>query len=395
MSHIDYFDTVGSLVKAIKQNQQTNQTTHSHSNVVSLSYTEPVGLNKVIEFNYAYTLNHNTSDKVTYNFDPYSLKYDDPNFPLTNEFENTYKAHRVGANYRVQNKKYNYQIGLGIQQSQQENNTNRKTNLGSDSSFDIKSNYTNFFPTASFNLTPSRSKNLRFTYNGRTNQPSVSQLQPVTDVTDTLNVKVGNPNLSPEFTHNFNLNYNTFNILTFRYVAANLSFNTTQDKIISDITTKGPQQITSYANVNGAFRASGFFTLGLPFKNQKWKGSSVNLTNNTSYSRDISMIRHEKTNTNTFTLSQGAGLNLNKEKFDVGLRANIAYNKITSQQNPDMNDDYFTHTYSLDFSYTFLKTLIVSSDFDYVFYAGRSDGYNTKVPLWNASVRKQVFKEKC
>ncbi|HAL94977.1 MAG TPA: hypothetical protein DCP55_03230, partial [Chitinophagaceae bacterium] len=43
-------------------------------------------------------------------------------------------------------------------------------------------------PTANFNLTPSRSKNLRFSYNGRTNQPSVNQLQNVPDVTDTLNV---------------------------------------------------------------------------------------------------------------------------------------------------------------------------------------------------------------
>jgi len=125
-----------------------------------------------------------------------------------------------------------------MQRSTQENNNNRKTSIGNDSAYSIKTSYTNFFPTASFNLTPSRSKNLRFTYNGRTNQPSVSQLQPVADVTDTLNIKVGNPNLKQEFTHNFNLNYNTFNILTFRYVAANISFNTTNNKIVNDISHK-------------------------------------------------------------------------------------------------------------------------------------------------------------
>jgi hypothetical protein len=394
ISNINYYDTIGILKRAIRQNQQNNQTTHTHNNVISASYTEPIALNKVIEFNYAYTLNNNTSNKVTYNFDPLSLKYDDPNFPLTNEFENTFKAHRFGANFRVQNKKYNYQLGMGIQQSTLENNSNRKTPVGDDSIVNIKASYTNFFPTASFNYTPSRSKNLRFSYNGRTNQPSVSQLQPVPDVTDTLNIKIGNPNLKQEFTHNVNLNYNTFNILTFRYVAGNLSFSTTRNKIISDITNKGPQQTTTYANVNGSFRASGFFTLGLPFRNPKLKGSSVNLTNNTSYSKDISLIQHLKTNTNTLMVSQGAGINLNKEKYDIGLRLNVAYNKVTSEQNPGFNDDYFTHTYSLDFSYNFPKNFILSSDFDYLFNTGRSNGFNKSIPLWNGSLRKQVFKKK-
>jgi len=394
ISNIYYFDTVGTPKGTIKQNQQSNQTTHTHNNVISASYTEPLALNKVIEFNYAYTLNNNSSNKATYNFDPFSKKYDDPNYLLTSEFQNTFKAHRVGANYRVQNKKYNYQLGIGVQKATLENFNNRKTIIGGDTVVNTNSSYLNFFPTANFNLTPSRSKNLRFSYNGRTNQPTVSQLQPVADVSDTLNIKLGNPNLKQEFTHNVNLNYSTFNILTFRYVAANLNFNTTANKIVSVIETKGPQQITTYTNLNGAFRASGFFTLGLPFKNPKWKGSSVNLTNNTSYSRDVSLLRREKTNTNTFQISQGAGLNLNKEKYDVGLRANIAWYKITSQQNPQMNDDYFTNTYSVDFSYTFPKNIILSSDFDYLFNIGRADGFNQNVPLWNASLRKQLFKKK-
>jgi hypothetical protein len=93
-------------------------------------------------------------------------------------------------------------------------------------------------------------------------------------------------------------------------------------------------------------------------------------------------------------ISQGAGVNLNKEKYDIGLRANISYNKVTSEQNPNFNDDYFTHTYSLDFSYTFPKNFILSSDFDYLFNLGRANGFNRNIPLWNANLRKQVFKKK-
>jgi hypothetical protein len=359
--------------------------------VISASYTEPVARNKVIEFNYAYTLNHNTSDKTTFNFDSTSSKYDSPNLLLTNKFNNTFRAHRAGANFRVQNKTYNWQVGVGIQQSTLENKSYQAL-LNKDSV--TKANYLNFFPTASFNYTPTRGKNLRVSYNGRTNQPGISQLQNVPDATDTFNIRIGNPGLKQEFNHNVNINYNTFNILTFRYIAANLSYSTTVNKIVSDITTKGPVQTTTYANLDGAFRASSFLTLGIPFKSLKWKGSSVNFTNNTYYSREVSLIQKLKYNTNTFSVSQGAGVNLNKEKYDIGLRANVGYNNVSSQQNPELNDDYFTHTYSLDFSYNFPKNLILSSDFDYYFNTGRANGFNRNIPLWNASLRKQVFKKK-
>jgi hypothetical protein len=394
ISNIHYYDTVGVLIREIRQNQQNRQRTHTHNNVISTSYTEPIGLNKLIEFNYAYTLNNNTSNKVTYNYDPLSEKYDDPNFPLTNDFENSFKAHRAGANFRVQNKKYNYQLGISVQNSILENMSNRKTSTGNDSVFNTRTNYTNFFPTANFNYTPSRNKNLRFSYNGRTNQPTISQLQNVADVTDTLNIRIGNPNLKQEFSHNVNLSYNTFNILTYRYIAANLSFSTTSNKIINDISTKGPQQTTTYANIDGSFRASSYLTLGIPFKNVKLKGSSINFSNNLSYSRDVSLLQKKKNFTDNFVASQGAGINFNKEKFDIGAKMNIVYNKVTSMQNPNLNDDYFTHTYSLDFSVNFPKNFILSSDFDYYFNTGRAAGYNLNVPLWNASLRKQVFKKK-
>jgi Outer membrane protein beta-barrel family/Carboxypeptidase regulatory-like domain len=391
ISNNDFYNSAGNIYRQIKQNQLNKQSTNTHNNVLSTSYTEPIGLNKIIEFNYAYTFNNNTSNKRTHDFDPLSQKYDNLNVPMTNDFENKFKAHRFGTNFRVQNKKYNYQFGIGVQRSTLESFIHPAT--GSKDSL-TKASYINFFPTANFNFTPSRSKNLRFSYNGRTNQPTISQLQNVPDATDSTNVKIGNPLLKEEFNHNFNIGYNTFDMLTFRFIAANLSFSTTQNKIVSDITTSRNVQTTSYRNLNGYFRGSSFITLGLPFKNPKLKGSSVNFTNNLSYVNDVSMVQGSKNTTKTFTVSQGAGINFNKTKFDVGLRLNIAYNNVKATVNTQVNENYFTHTYSADFSYTFPRNFILSSDFDYYFNTGRAEGFNLNIPLWNASIRKQVFKKK-
>ncbi len=387
----EFFAPNGTLIRSLLQNQVNTQKTTTNNNVISTSYTEPFGLNKLLELNYAYTNNNSTSDKEVNNYNTGSGKYDEPNLRLTNQFANNFLAHRVGANFRVQNKTYNYQFGLGVQQATLESKSYQAF-TGKDST--NTNTYTNLFPTASFNYTPTRSKNLRINYNGRTNQPSISQLQNVPDVTDTLNQRIGNPNLNQEFNHNFNIGFNTFNILTFKLIAANLNFNTTQNKIVNDISVQGPIQITRYANVNGYYSARSFVTLGLPFKNPKLKGSSVNLTNSMGLTRDVSLLRQKKFISKTFSVNQGAGVNINKEKIDFGVKANVAYNT-TNYSNPQQEDvDYFTQTYSGDVSYTFNKGFILATNFNYILNTGLGEGFNQSIPLWNASFSKQLFKKK-
>ncbi|MBC7874321.1 MAG: TonB-dependent receptor, partial [Ferruginibacter sp.] len=380
----------GSVSRLFAQNQINDQEIKQHNNTFSTSYTEPVGPNKLIELNYSYTRNLNESDKTTTNYNTTSGKYDMPNLLLTNNFDNTYKAHRYTANYRVQEKKYNYQFGVGVQKSSQENKSFQAA-TGKDSSF--KRNYTDIFPTINFNLTPSRTKNLRFRYNGRSNQPSISQLQNVPDPLDTLNIRIGNPNLKQEFNHNFNIGYNTFNALSFKLFAANFNFNMTQNKIISDITFAGPITNTTYANTNGYYNANMFLTLGLPFKNPKLKGSSVNLTNSMNMSKDINLVQKSRLETKTFSINQGAGVNINKTKIDFGVKANLAYTHVAYSDNRD-DLNYYTQTYSGDVTYTFPKNFLLSTNFDYLINTGRDEGFNQSIPLWNASFSKQLFKKK-
>lgn len=391
ISNNNFFRPDGTIYSSFAQNQTYLQKTETHNNVISTSYTEPIGLNKLLEFNYAYTNNRSDSKRETFNYNGITKQYDNPNLLQTNDFTNTFVAHRFGTNFRVQEKKYNYQFGLGVQRATLESRsfqalTNKDSITGQ--------SFTNIFPTANFNFTPTRSKNLRISYNGRTNQPNVSQLQNVPDATDTLNVRIGNPNLKQEFNHNFNIGYNTFNALTFRFIAANLNLSTTQNRIVNSIATRGPVQTTTYENVDGYFRAFSFVTLGLPFKSAKLKGSSVNVTNNMSYIKDVSLVNLKKNLTRTFIISQGAGVNINKEKIDFGVRANLAYNKVKYSINTQLNEDYITQTYSGDFSYNFPKNFILSTNFDYLINSGRADGFNQSIPLWNASFSKLFFKNK-
>lgn len=404
-SPLTFYDSTRTVISSTNQDIKSSQKTKSLSNVISTSYTEPIGLNKIIEINYAYTNRRTTSDRDAYNYSATSLKYDSLNRAQTNYFENVFIAHRAGANFRVQNKLYNWQVGAAVEYSEL-NNYSERALTGKDST--IKQEFVNFFPTANFTYAFSRSKNLRMFYRGRTNQPSISQLQDAPDPSNILSVTNGNPALKQEFTHNLNINYNTFDAATFRFFSVNINLNKTQNQIVNsvdslplalksklgiDSSVQGAQYIVP-VNQNGSFGTSSFITLGLPLKG-RLKGSSLNFNNNITYNRDISILYQQQNITNSFVVTQTAGINLDiKQALILGLNASVAYNNVSYSLQPSLNDNYYTQTYSVDVSYTFLKSLVFSTDFDYYINTGRANGYNQSVPLWNTSLALQMFKKK-
>jgi hypothetical protein len=386
----NFYKPDGSLYTSRDQNLRGMQDTKANNNTISSSYTEPLGKNKILELNYAYTHNRNISDKDAYDYNSTSGKYDVLNLLQTNYFENTNISNRLGFNYRFQEKKYNYQLGLGMQFTELGSRSIR-AETGKDTT--ITQNFTNFFPTASFTYSVNKTKNLRFNYRGRTNAPSITQLQDVADVSNPIQVKTGNPSLKQEFISNFNINYSTFNIMSFRFFTTNLSVSTTGNKIVNSIDSiNRAVTISRPVNLDGAYNVSALGSFGFPIK--KLKGSNVNLTTVVNYNHDISMVYKEENLTNRLLLTQTFGFNYNKNKFDMGVTGGLTYNNARYSLQENLNTDYFTQTYTADFSYTFKKDIIASTEFDLLINSGRSDGFNQNIPMWNASLSKQFLKNK-
>lgn len=63
------------------------------------------------------------------------------------------------------------------------------------------------FPSVFVTKSFSPGNDLQFNYSRRINRPNFFQLIPFYDVSDVLNISVGNPNLRPEFTNSFEMNY--------------------------------------------------------------------------------------------------------------------------------------------------------------------------------------------
>ncbi|HUC82078.1 MAG TPA: TonB-dependent receptor [Flavisolibacter sp.] len=376
----------------IVSNQQNadfmNKTANSNNSYgISLSYTEPIARDKILEFNYGRNDSRSTSDRKTYDRG-IDGKYNKLVDSLTNEFENQNLYDRFGANLRIVKKKYNYQLGFAVQQT-----TLESDNISKGSTLVQKA--TNFFPMASFNYNFQRSRSLRINYRGRTAQPTTSQLQEIKNYDNFPYTYIGNAALKQEFTHNLMLTYNFFDILRFRNLFASVMYSATQNRISNSVTTdrRTGEQLTRPVNVNGVFNVNGNINVGFPIR--KLMGGNFNATTRVGYNQDVNVVDNLKNFNRNLSLGEDLRLNFNhKEKLDLSITASINYNQVRNSLQTQNNASYFTHVYSADVNYQLPKDFIFSTDFDYTFNTGLSQGFNQNYAIWNASIAKRLFKNK-
>jgi hypothetical protein len=381
---------IGKYSNGIRLNDSLiNQISTLHNNTLNygltVSYTEPIARDKILEFNYSYNNNHNESDREVYDLNTASGNYDLKNPEQTNLFQNSNQSSRVGTNFRVVKKKYNYQLGVSAQQTLLQSNNLSKNNI-------IEQNFTNLFPTASFNYRFARSKNLRISYRGRTDQPSVTQLQPIRDVSNPLYQTEGNPFLKQEYSNNVSVNYNFFDMARFRNIFFRVNFSNTYNKIVNSISLIDTGvQLSKPVNADGAYNVNGNFNIGFPIN--RMKGGNFNTSTTISYSRDVSLANNLRNYTKNLSLGETLRLNYNfKEKLDASISASINYSAARYTLIKNQNNSFVTYAYSADISYQFPLNFNLSTDIDYTTQRGLSSGFNQEYFLWNASLSKQLLK---
>lgn len=212
-------------------NQRFDQLSNSSSLSGRLVYTEPLTNTLFLEANYQYSWNINKSGKDTYSsgsdvFDSSSMIYDysgeiyDPTY--SSSILNRYVNQRAGLTLSWQKEKVNAQVGAQINPTDTHNETNGE-------SYDSK--VINWSPEARLRYNFNDNANMMVFYNGRSSQPSTTQLMPVPDNTDPLNISLGNPYLEPYFNHNIRSNFRYTNKKTFTSINANINGSLVQNAI--------------------------------------------------------------------------------------------------------------------------------------------------------------------
>ncbi len=366
--------------------QYYNNPSNSFTISPTVSYTEPLGKNQILEVNYNFSHLQSVSNNNTYEYNSATKAYTIFDSLFSNSYKHTSTSNRATLNYRLQNAKFNFSVGTGVQFSDQ-------VSINTTKNVTVVHDYTNLTPTANFQYNFTKSKNIRINYTGRTGQPSIAQLQPITTTSDSINFQKGNPDLHPQFTHSLRILYQSFDPVSQRvfFVTVNAS------AIVNDIQSSVVQQpnggkLTTNVNLDGTYNLSGYINYGFALRNPK---SNLNFTTNINYGQSQTLINGQSDFTRQTTLGETVKWTTNlKNNFDMNFNSTTTYYIIRNSLQPTQNSDYYTQTLGAEVTYYTNNGWILAADFDYTYSGNHAAGYNTSVPLLNPSFAKQFLKDK-
>jgi len=120
---------------------------------------------------------------------------------LNNEYKFNDRVLAAYFTFAQQIKKFNYQLGIRIESSEY-NGSLINRNQAFSNAFPFS-----MFPSAFATYKLTDKQDLQLNYSRKINRPNFFQLIPFIDYTDSLNLSVGNPGLTPEFTNLLELSY--------------------------------------------------------------------------------------------------------------------------------------------------------------------------------------------
>ncbi|GHS86743.1 collagen-binding protein [Bacteroidia bacterium] len=384
----NYSDNHYAIIASDTTDQFVDNASNRLNYRLTANYTEPLGKILALSLRYTYVQTMDNTDKQTFTANGNGL-YNIVDSIYSTVYENRFVQHRAEATLQWKIRNTNYNFGLGLYPSQSYSTVEGVQRLNQ--------HVLNFAPTFQIRYSPSRSKSLRIRYNGEANQPSMNQLQPVPDKSDPLDVKLGNPDLKPYFTHRLRLFYTNFNQQKLSSVVGML-FGTFAQNAITSVSITDPALypelqlpdsmapgtiFSRYENVDYTYNFGGNFVYTTPIKGSKFTFSTITgltMTNSKSI-----IDRRTSTTTNTGGNEQ-LKLTYRREKFDFSVNGRLALNNANYSLYPEKNVFYQTVSAGMDGNWTIVKGVILSSDLSYNKTTGYADGYNPEATKWNAQI---------
>ena len=369
--------------KEQEQDQRLNRNITNSSLNTRLSYTEPLGDKWTTQVNYYYNINKNLSNKFTNEFDELTQDYTRSVDTLSNIFNYRVQTNGGGLIFAMKNEKYNFRFGTNAESSVYLRENKVDSMIFNDQAFI-------WLPSASFNYKFSRTSNFRFSYNGNTKQPSISQIQPIRDNSDPLNQVKGNPDLAQSYSQNFSVSYNIWKAISSMSIWTYANFGNTFNQIVSNnVIDISGRNISSFVNADGGY----YGYTGLNFDKEITKLVSIGVGLDGNLNRSISFVNNQKSAVLSASISPDVRIELEKEDvFDFNIRYSPSFSN-SSGGLVQESGNYITHHFASSFRYEITKSIKFSTEINYDIQPARSS-FSEKFTqaLWNADIEYKIGK---
>ena len=385
------------------RNQYITTPTRNYNYTAQVTYSEPIAKATFLQFSYQFQYKYSKSDKTTFDL----LDY--PDWAIGGALPSGYESHAVdslskNAEYRYYNHdasvglrfiRQKYQLNVGM--SFQPQNSTLSYKKG-DYMIDTTRTVFNFAPNMDLRFRFSKVSQLRFTYRGRSNQPTMENLLPITDNSNPLNIRMGNPGLKPSFAHTMRLFYNTYNAEKQRGIMTHFSFTATQNSI-SNSTRYNEETgglITRPENINGNWNAFGMFGFNTALKNKKY---TINTFTNVNYQNNVAFLYNQDTKNNDRNTSTGLTLgervtgSYRNDWFEFSLNGSINYTAERNKLRPENNQEPYTYSYGASTNITMPWKMTLATNIANQSRRGyRDSSMNRDELIWNAQLAQSLLK---
>lgn len=395
--------------------------TRNYSYSLQATYSEPLWRATFLQLSYKFTYKYSKTDRSTYNFSDFSDEEANQWASITPEYRgwgnylgtlrspldeyfdsdqsrfSEYKnyIHEMQLMMRFVRPKYNLSFGAMLQP--------QRSNFIYDymgQHIETTRNVTNFSPTLDFRYRFSKVSNLRVNYRGTTSQPSMTDLLDITDDSNPLNIKKGNPGLKPSFTHNFRLFYNNYIEKHQRALMTFVNFSMTRNSI-SDMVTyddKTGGRTTQPENINGNWNARGAFMFNTAIDSAGvW---NINTFTTLAYTNAVGYLSldgktSQKNTTKQTQVGERIAMGYRNNWLEVNLNGTLNYNHARNKLQASSNMNTWQFSYGPSITVTMPWGMSLSTDLSQSSRRGYSDkSMNTNELVWNAQLSQGFLKGK-
>ena len=409
---VNYYGTMPN----VENNRYAVTPTKNWDYSIRLTYSEPIMRRTYLQFSYQYQYKYSKSDRGTYDLGGYGWDFmsviptyrgwDDylslmGNSPLE-DYRSTdlsryseYKNYIHTAEVMLRVVRDAYNLNIGVQMVPQKSDfVQDYKGVHSDTTRTV----TNFAPTADFRWKISNVSQLRLTYRANTSQPSMSDLLDITDDSNPLNIRKGNPGLKPSFTQNMRFQYNNYWQSHQRSLMVNANFSTTSNSIASKVTydpTTGGN-ITRPENIDGNWNAFAMVMFNTSIDSAGY--FNVNTFTTLRYAHNVGFVSllnqdSQKSVTRATTIGERLSASYRNSWFEFELNGSLEYNHNRSELQENNNLDTWTFSYGASTMLSAPWGTQLSTNLNMNSRRGYNDAsMNTNELIWNAQLSQSFLR---
>ena len=269
----------------------------------------------------------------------------------------------------------------------------------------------NWSPSINYRYRFDRQKSIQFTLRTNTSQPSMEDMMDITDDSNPLNIRKGNPGLLPTLRNTAEANYQNYITETQKTINLRVSL----ENSLRNVTQKTDYDPTTGVSVTQPINMDGFWTnwsastnltYNQTIPNTKWR---YNASANGSYRHQESYMRTGSigqynpgagtggtavlSSTNTISAGENASVTYRNQWLEVTANGRFTYNHSENNQRQNQNMDTYTFSYGGRANARLpWRNLNFGTDLTMQSRRGYSGSYNRNDLIWNANASFSFLK---